>query len=109
MKKLLSIFIILAITALLLELVLRIYNPIYVPLRANQIVLPVNSTFIRKIPNKKKLDQDIVNRYNGLGLRGPDYPTDPEKHIKIITVGGSTTACQGLSDSQTWPARLATK
>jgi len=86
-----------------LEVGLRSYNPVYVPLRANQIVLPVNST-VRFESARGGL---VVNRYNALGFRGPGKPADFEGATTIITVGGSTTACVGLSDGDTWPDRLA--
>ena len=82
---------------------LRSYNPVYVPLRANEIVLPVNST----IRFESARGGIVVNRYNELGFRGPGKPTDFDDATTIVTVGGSTTACVGLSDEDTWPDRLA--
>jgi lysophospholipase L1-like esterase len=93
----------------LLEIALRIHNPIYVPLRADQIELPVNRVFTMRNPNNKKVDELLVNSYNGIGLRGPNYPPKPEEFVKIITVGGSTTACVTLTDGRTWPDLLARK
>ena len=86
-----------------LEVGLRSYNPVYVPLRANEIVLPVNST----IRFESARGGIVVNRYNELGFRGPGKPTDFDDATTIVTVGGSTTACVGLSDEDTWPDRLA--
>lgn len=40
-----------------------------------------------------------------LGLRGPLPPSDGQAY-KIITVGGSTTECVALDDSQEWPHLL---
>lgn len=39
---------------------------------------------------------------NELGLRGPSPPREGRVH-KIIMVGGSTTECAALDDSQEWP------
>lgn len=90
-------------TFLLGELALRIYNPIYVPIRADEIQLPINRVFTQTNLNNKDVDRELVNTYNGIGLRGPEFPLDPEKHVKIFTVGGSTTACVTLTDGKTWP------
>ena len=40
---------------------------------------------------------------NTFGTRGPEWRGEP---IKILTIGGSTTACTVLDDSETWPALL---
>ena len=42
---------------------------------------------------------------NEFGLRGPSLPRDGRAY-KIITVGGSTTECSALDDSQEWPHLL---
>ncbi len=40
---------------------------------------------------------------NSLGTRGPEL--DGER-VRILTIGGSTTACTVLDDDETWPALL---
>jgi GDSL-like Lipase/Acylhydrolase family len=45
---------------------------------------------------------------NSLGLRGPELPKD-QNHYKIIAVGGSTTECFVLDDSEEWPHILMEK
>lgn len=97
---------------LVLELGLRIYNPIHVPLRANDIVLPVNNRFqFKNDSNFDKVDKVVVNTYNSLGFRGapPPAPKDFDAATTMLTVGGSTTACVGLSDGKTWPDLVASK
>lgn len=42
---------------------------------------------------------------NSLGLRGPEWPAR-EAARRVLCVGGSTTACLFLDDSETWPALL---
>lgn len=107
MKRSFWTIVVVGVTTFLLgELALRVYNPIYVPVRADQIQLPVNRVFTQTNLNNKDVDRELVNSYNGLGLRGPEYPADPEKHIKIFTVGGSTTACVTLTDGRTWPDQV---
>jgi lysophospholipase L1-like esterase len=98
-----DVVLILLAAAVLTELCLRVYNPIYVPLRADRIELPVNRVFTGRVLNNKKVDPVQVTTYNGIGLRGPEYPAQPERFIKIFTVGGSATACVALSDGRTWP------
>jgi lysophospholipase L1-like esterase len=40
-------------------------------------------------------------RTNSLGLRGPEFPPRNTSY-RILTVGGSTTECTRLDDSETW-------
>ena len=87
-----SLLIIGSVTILLMELSLRIFNPVYVPLRANDIYLPINQEFHLKSPNNSKVDKEISYRYNSTGFRGPELPDEREDVATIITVGGSTTA-----------------
>jgi lysophospholipase L1-like esterase len=44
---------------------------------------------------------------NDLGLRGPELPQSAGVY-RVITVGGSTTACTCMDDGYTWPARWMT-
>lgn len=43
--------------------------------------------------------------FDSLGLRGPLPPRD-RRTYNIVAVGGSTTICTSLDDSETWPQRL---
>jgi lysophospholipase L1-like esterase len=43
---------------------------------------------------------------NNVGLRGPDLPSRDDGDFKIITVGGSTTECIFLNDTEEWPSLL---
>jgi hypothetical protein len=88
---------------LLLEIVLRIYNPFHLRLKGNKIVLPVSQKIIIKNRINPKLDSLIVNTRNSLGFRGPELPHDREHILTIITIGGSTTECHFLNDEKTWP------
>jgi lysophospholipase L1-like esterase len=55
------------------------------------------------------VDEDVIYSKNRLGLRGDEFPANPEKHIIIFTVGGSTTECKLLSDQNTWTELLKNK
>lgn len=95
------------VAILLAEIVLRIYNPIPLPLRGLQIVLPNNKQFVfDNHGTNSKLDRQVIVTANNLGFRGPNPPTDANSSLRIIAVGGSTTMCVALSDDKTWPARL---
>ncbi|MFT7534552.1 MAG: lysophospholipase L1-like esterase [Hyphomicrobiaceae bacterium] len=90
------------------EIILRIYNPIRSPARANDIVLPVFKTFESRLIGNPKMSEDVRICYNSMGLRGPERPADYADLTTILTVGGSTTECVGLTDGSTWPDRLRT-
>ena len=93
-------------TFLLLEIVLRIYNPFHFRLKGDKILLPVNmrETITNRI--NPKLDTLIINTRNSLGFRGQEPPADWKDHLTVITIGGSTTECHFLSDEHDWPYLL---
>jgi lysophospholipase L1-like esterase len=88
------------------EGVLRAYNPIRSTTRANDIVLPAFETFRFERPNTTKASRRGQISYNSLGFRGPEPPRDFDVRTTIVTVGGSTTACDGITDGKTWPDHL---
>src|SRR5690349_11046281 len=94
------------IVFILLEVLLRIYNPFGFQLEANRIVLPVNQREIITNHLNPKLDSLIILTRNSLGFRGPDTPANFSSQLSIITIGGSTTACHFLNDKNAWPYRL---
>ena len=51
-------------------------------------------------PGVTGTSQVAINSY---GTRGPELR---DQRIRILTVGGSTTACRILDDSETWPSLL---
>ena len=91
---------------IILEIILRIWHPFQYTVKGDKIILAANIRV--KMKNKwiKKLDDTIYYSRNRIGLRGEEWPLDPEKFTTIITVGGSTTECKFLSDSCTWPEKL---
>lgn len=103
---------ILAVQALIafvvLEVVLRIYNPIGARVRGTEIVLPVKHVYrFDNGAGVRKLDRVTIHTKNALGFRGPDPPRDFEQRLTIVTIGGSTTESLFLSDGQTWTDALA--
>ena len=93
-----------------LEIGLRVYNPVPLPIRGKQISLPVRKHVVYHNPvQSEKVDPVIEVTRNGLGFRGPDPPADFDAHLTFVAVGGSTTECRFLSDGKTWPDRVAAR
>jgi hypothetical protein len=91
------------------EITLRVYNPFQNRVKGNKIILPVYFHYNFEIANVKRLDKVISHRKNSLGFRGEEMPENFEKHLTIITVGGSTTEGFLKTDGKTWSARLEKK
>jgi lysophospholipase L1-like esterase len=93
-----------------LEVLLRVYNPLEIRFRPDRIVLPVNKRYIFNNADKfTKLPPTTKHTKNSLGFRGPPPPRDFRDYLTIITIGGSTTECFYLSDGRTWPDFLEEK
>lgn len=90
---------------LLLEILLRVYDPFGFRLKGNTIILPVHKryTFHNDDTSCDKLEKKIIHTKNSLGFRGPDMPSDFEYLLSLFAVGGSTTECLLLSDQHDWP------
>ena len=86
-----------------LEIALRIYNPFHFRIKGDKILLPVDQKMLIRNEINPRLDSEITNTRNSLGLRGPEMPADIRQYLSIITVGGSATECHFLSDDHTWP------
>lgn len=97
------------ITLILLEIVLRIYNPFPSTVKVNRIVLRANAKIIMENNISDKMEPEITVSTNSLGFRGPEPPEGFEKYLTLITVGGSTTHCYFNSDNKTWPFLLGEK
>ena len=92
---------------LLVEGVLRVYNPFETRVRGDRIVLPAGKRYAFNNPAIPGLDPRIVHTKNSLGFRGPEPPpAGLEAVLSVVTVGGSTTECFYLSDGRDWPAVL---
>lgn len=95
-----------AAALLLLELFLRLYNPLGVRIRGDRIVLPRNFRETMANAENPKLAPTIVFSKNSLGFRGKEPPRDFDGHLTLLAVGGSTTECLYLTDGTSWPERL---
>jgi lysophospholipase L1-like esterase len=106
--KTLGVFLAGCLVALvMLEALLRVYNPLEIRFRPDRIVLPVNKRYIFNNSGKfTKLPPTTKHTKNSLGFRGAPPPRDFQDYLTIITIGGSTTECFYLSDGRTWPDLL---
>jgi len=91
----------------LLEIALRIYNPLPLRMRGSHLVLPVHRRYVFHHDGSRKLDAVTYHSKNSLGFRGPDPPRDFANRLTIVAVGGSTTEGLFLSDGKTWTDQLA--
>lgn len=92
----------------LLEIALRIYNPIGWRVRGNEIVLPVKHVYtFDNGASVRKIDRVTTHTKNSLGFRGPDPPREFDARLTVVTVGGSTTESLYISDGRTWTDAMA--
>ncbi len=95
------------VTLTLLEIVLRIHNPLPFRQRGDQLILPAGQRYAQANPPTPKLDPIAVVTRNRLGFRGPEPPDDWSSRLSIVVVGGSATECALISDGKTWPDVMA--
>ena len=88
-------------TLILLEICLRIYNPIPLRIKGDKIVLPINQKMIFS-NDFDCFDKQIIHTKNDLGFRGKPKPDDLENYLSIVAIGGSTTECFFVSDDKVW-------
>lgn len=95
------------VSLLVLEVLLRVYNPLEIRFKPDRIVLPVNKRYIlNNVGTFTKLPPRTRHTKNSLGFRGEPPPRNLGDYLTIITIGGSTTECFYLSDGKTWPDLL---
>ena len=88
------------------EIVLRAYNPFQYRVKVDNIKMPVYHHYRFELKNVNQLDKIVSHTKNILGFRGEEPPKNFEKHLTIITVGGSATESFLINDGKTWPALL---
>ena len=86
----------------LLEIGLRIYNPVNETVKGERIVLRVNYDEVINNAGIPGVEHQTRKHINSIGFRGPDPPEDLSKRLSVITVGGSTTRSAAQSDDRTW-------
>ncbi len=105
-KNLLAIFIGCVVAFVLVELILRIFQPFDFRVKGSEIVLAANQEFVMANDFIPKLDDTIFHSKNSLGFRGEEPPENWDEAMTMITIGGSTTECYYLSDDNTWQAEM---
>ena len=109
-KNILAVIIGLILSFLILESLLRFWQPFEMRIRGDRIILPINKRYIIKNNNyNPRLEKTIIHTKNSLGFRGEELPQYASDSLSIICIGGSTTECSYLSDGKTWPDILALK
>ena len=109
LKNILTVVIGLVLSFILLEGLLRIFQPIEYRVRGNKIWLPRDRKYQLTNDKTDKLDKIVYTSRNYLGFRGEAPPKNFAEYLTIIAVGGSTTACELISDHKTWCDILAVK
>ena len=82
-RTLLYGFYIVVVVFLVLEILLRIYNPFQLRLKGDKIMLPVNQQLVIDNHINRKLDPVVTNTRNSLGFRGPELPSTPDEFLKV--------------------------
>jgi lysophospholipase L1-like esterase len=98
----------LVVSILLLELGLRVFQPLETRVRGGQIVLATHREWRYQSGVDSQLDPVIVHRRNNIGFRGEDW-SEGDRALRVFALGGSTTACTYLSEGRTWPDRVAAR
>lgn len=115
MRELLLKLALLAVSLLLVmiagEVALRIrVGPPVIWLYPQERYLDDQELGYRLAPNQKAFTHDKVFETNSHGIRGPEVPREPRPGVRrLLALGDSQTAGDGLELSGTWPAQLATR
>jgi len=93
----------LLICLIILEVFLRLFTPasVFHPVLT---LFPYQKHTIRR--DLSGVCDTVYTSTNKWGLRGDPIPKNWNDLTSILTIGGSTTHCQYLSDNKTWPYRL---
>lgn len=108
-KNMLAILLGVSISFLLLEGLLRVFQPIEYRVKGHKLKLPRDKKYQFTNDKTDKLDRIIATSRNHLGFRGEMPPRNFAAYVTIVAVGGSTTACEAISDGKTWCDILAGK
>jgi lysophospholipase L1-like esterase len=108
-KNILAVILGLSVSFLLLEGLIRIFEPVEFRVKANRIKLPRDKKYHLVNDKTGKLDEIIATSRNHLGFRGEMPTANFTGSLTIVAVGGSTTACEYISDGKTWCDLLGVK
>jgi lysophospholipase L1-like esterase len=108
-KNLLLVFLSLVLALGVVEIALRIHNPMGFSMKGYKIILPAYKGEVIHHSPGSKLDRTVYLHRNSLGFRGDEPPRDLDRYLSIVAVGGSTTICFELADNKTWVHVLGEK
>jgi lysophospholipase L1-like esterase len=109
LKNVLALFLGIVLALIVLEGLIRIFEPIEFRVRGNKLQLPVNRKWVIRADGFSGLDAVIYHQTNWLGFRGENPPKNFADYLTIIAVGGSTTHCRYISEGKTWVDLLGEK
>jgi lysophospholipase L1-like esterase len=109
LKNVLALFLGIVLALIMLEGLIRIFEPIEFRVRGNKLQLQVSRKWVVRAPGVPGLDEVIYHQTNWLGFRGENPPKNFADYLTIMTVGGSTTHCRNISEGKTWTALLGEK
>jgi hypothetical protein len=89
------------------EIGLHIYNPFPFTQKNDNVILPRNRKMVFKNKNIPVIEDKTIHTKNSLGFRGPEMPVNFKSLNSFVAVGGSTTECFYLSDSNCWTSILS--
>lgn len=109
LKNVLALCLGIVLALIVLEGLIRIFEPIEFRVRGNKLQLQVKRKWVIRAPGVSGLDPVIYHQTNWLGFRGEDPPKNFADYLTIFTVGGSTTHCRNISEGKTWTDLLGEK
>ena len=92
---------------LLLEIFLRLFNPLGFRIKGDKIILFPYKRYVIENTRFNKMERKITRTNNSLGFRGDEPPENLTEALSIIAVGGSTTEGFYLSDGKSWPEQFS--
>ncbi len=108
-KNILAVLLGISVSLILLEGLLRVFQPIEYRVKGNKIKLLRDKKYQFINDKTDKLDKIIYSTRNHMGFRGEAAPKNFADYLTIIAVGGSTTECVLIADGKTWCDILADK
>lgn len=109
LKNVLALLLGIVLALMVLEGLIRIFEPIEFRVRGNKLQLPVNRKWVVRTDGVPGLDAVVYHHTNWLGFRGENPPKNLADYLTIIAVGGSTTHCRYISEGKTWVDLLGKK
>lgn len=108
-KNILAVLLGISLSFVLLEGLLRIFEPIEYRVQGSKIKLPRDKKYQFTNDKCDKLDPVIAISWNHLGFRGEMPPKNYSQALTIMAIGGSTTECTLIADGKTWCDLLASR